>query len=212
MTEEEHDGLYKPVEATSKYRSIERFTPSIVKAMTKKIYWRTKRRYDRCMHIKKGRFVEFGDHFRYDRDSPYRAHIGDRTIFEAFNILNAQLGDVVVGKHCWFGVSNIIMGPLEVGDDTRTGPCVKILGPHHPILDIDERKPKTVIGNNVRLTTGAIILFGVRIGDNAVVSAGSVVTKDVPEGAFVGGNPARNLTSITNKAWSMAGAKPDVHA
>ena len=207
MASEESGGLYKPVEPTPKYRSIERFTPSIVKAVTKKVYWGTKRRYDRCMNIKKGRFVEFGDHFRCDRDAPYCAYIGDRTFFESYNILNIQLGDVVVGKNCGFGVFNILMGPLEIGDDTRTGPCVKIVGPHHPILDIGERKPKTVIGNNVRLTTGTIVLFGVKIGDNAVVSAGSVVTKDIPEGAFVGGNPARNLTSITNKAWSLASAK-----
>ena len=46
-----------------------------------------------------------------------------------------------------------------------------------------------------------IIVFGVFIGDNAVISAGAVVTKNVPEGAFVGGNPARNLTVLANKAW-----------
>ncbi len=56
----------------------------------------------------------------------------------------------------------------------------------------------TIIGNNVWLSTGCIIHFGVKIGDNAVVGPGSVVTKDVPENAYVAGNPARNITELSN--------------
>jgi acetyltransferase-like isoleucine patch superfamily enzyme len=59
----------------------------------------------------------------------------------------------------------------------------------------------TVIGNGVTIATGSIVLFGVKIGDNAVVSAGSVVNKDVPDNAFVAGNPARDITKIAQQAW-----------
>jgi acetyltransferase-like isoleucine patch superfamily enzyme len=76
------------------------------------------------------------------------------------------------------------------------------LGPRHPVLPREEiRRDKTVIGKDVWVSSGSIILFGVTIGDNAIISAGSVVTKDVPAGAFVGGNPARNLSSLVGPTW-----------
>ena len=71
-------------------------------------------------------------------------------------------------------------------------------------LDKEARKrQKTIIGNKVTLTTGSIILFGVTIGENAIVGPGSVVTKDVPPNSFVFGNPARDLTKIAGKFWQM---------
>jgi len=200
----------KPAKRMIVHRSIERLTPSFVKAAVKRFYWRINRLYARWHHIRKGRFVEFGYRFRFTRDEPYRASIGDRTIIEDFNVWSARQGDIVVGKHCWFGLYDIVMGPVEIGDDTETGPGVKILGPHHPIFDLDFRTDqKTVIGKNVRILAGSIILFGVKIGDNVIISAGSVVNKDVPEGAFVAGNPARNLSGIAHRAWEIAEAKTD---
>jgi acetyltransferase-like isoleucine patch superfamily enzyme len=208
VVEKEQSVVHKPAERITANRSIERITPSCVKATVKKVYWRLRRLYARYRHIEKGRFVEFGYRFRFTREGPYRAYVGERTVVEDFNVWSARQGDIVVGKHCWFGLYDIVMGPVEIGDDTETGPGVKILGPHHPVFDLDFRKEqKTIIGKNVRILAGAIILFGIRIGDNAVISAGSVVNKDVPDGAFVAGNPARNLSGITHRAWEMADTK-----
>jgi len=209
MTEEKRDDTIKPIQRTAPNRGIERFTPSFIKAGTKKIYWKAKRLYARYYCIEKGRFVEFGSRFRFTRNKPFRAYIGDGTLLEDYNIWSARQGDIVVGKGCWFGLYDIVQGPIEIGDNTETGPFVRFLGPHHPILDYDFRKGKTVIGNNVRILTGTIILFGVKVGDNAVISAGSVVTKDVPEGAFVGGNPARNLSAMAHKSWGLARPQRD---
>lgn len=210
MAEQEQSVAHRPPERMTVNRSIERFMPSFAKVCVKKIYWRIRRLYARYRHIQKGRFVEFGYRFRFTREEPYRAHVGDRTIVEDYNVWSARQGDIVVGEHCWFGLYDIVMGPVEIGDDTETGPGVKILGPHHPIFELDfPVQQKTVIGKNVRILAGAIILFGVKIGDNAVIGAGSVVNKDVPEGAFVAGNPARNLSSIAHRAWEIADAKTD---
>jgi len=191
------------------YRAIESITPTIVKVIAKRIYWKIRRRYNRLKYIKKERLAELGRHFRFDHAKPYRVYIGERTITEEFNVWNAMLGDIRIGKRCWFGLNNIIMGPVEIGDDLSTGPYVMVLGPRHPVLNKDEfQKEKTVIGNNVWISSGSIILFGVTIGDNAIISAGSVVTKDVPAGAFVGGNPARNLSAIAEKAWKQTDKHP----
>ena len=191
------------------YRGIESATPTIVKMITKRIYWKIVRLYNISRYIKKGRFVEFGYRFRFDRIKPYRAFVGERTIVEDFNMWNTQQGDIKVGKKCWFGLNNIVMGPIEIGDEVSTGPCVKILGSRHPALSAEkDNNQKTKIGNNVWISSGSIILFGVAIGDNAIISAGAVVTKDVPEGAFVGGNPARNLSAIAHKVWNQVDKHP----
>ncbi|HCO96275.1 MAG TPA: hypothetical protein DIU00_20435 [Phycisphaerales bacterium] len=190
------------------YKTIEFITPTFVKVIVKRIFWKIVRFYNRCRYIEKGRFVEFGYRFRFDRSSPYRARVGEKTIAEDFNVWNTDLGDITVGKNCWFGLNNVLMGPLEIGDQLSTGPYVKILGPRHPVPpQAAKQGEKTTIGNNVWLSTGSIILFGVNIGDNAIISAGSVVTKDVPAGAFVGGNPARNLSGLIKKAWKSTDAK-----
>lgn len=190
-------------------RAIESVTPTIVKTITKRIYWKIVRLYNRSRYIKKGRFVEFGYRFRFDRAKPYRAFVGEKTIVEDFNIWNTQLGDIKVGEKCWFGLNNIVMGPIEIGDEVSIGPYVKILGSRHPVLAAEkDDNQKTKIGNNVWISSGSIILFGVAIGDNAIISAGAVVTKDVPEGAFVGGNPARNLSAIVHKVWNQVDKHP----
>jgi len=190
------------IKKSALYRTIELITPSCVKMAAKRIFWKIIRFYNRCRYIEKGRFVEFGYRFRFDRSAPYRARIGERTIAEDFNVWNTDLGDITVGKNCWFGLNNVVMGPIEIGDELSTGPYVKILGPRHPVPpQAAKQRQKTRIGDKVWISTGSIILFGVEIGDNAIISAGSVVTKDVPAGAFVGGNPARNLSGIVEKAW-----------
>ena len=80
------------------YKTVESVTPSFVKAITKKIFWKIVRRYNRFRYIEKGRFVEFGYRFRFDRSAPYRARVGEKTITEDFNVWNTDLGDITVGK------------------------------------------------------------------------------------------------------------------
>lgn len=58
------------------------------------------------------------------------------------------------------------------------------------------RVERTVIGKKVFLGANAVVLPGVKIGDGAIVGAGAVVTKDIPAGMVVGGNPAKVITSV----------------
>lgn len=114
--------------------------------------------------------------------------------------------------HCDYG-SNISLGdgvflnfncvlldvvPIEIGAGTQIGPGVHIYAADHPRDPELRRKGfecgKPVrIGRNVWIGGGAIILPGVSIGDDAIIGAGAVVTRDVADGATVAGNPARRI-------------------
>ena len=93
---------------------------------------------------------------------------------------------------------------VSIGDKTQIGPAVQILAADHP-RDPAERTAglefgrPVRIGRNVWIGGGAIILPGVSIGDDALIGAGSVVTRDVPAGAVAVGNPARVRTESTSR-------------
>ncbi|GAA3843057.1 sugar O-acetyltransferase [[Pseudomonas] carboxydohydrogena] len=88
---------------------------------------------------------------------------------------------------------------VTIGDRTQIGPAVQIYAADHPRDPVQRRdgyefaRP-VAIGYDVWIGGGAIILPGVTIGDNAIIGAGSVVTRDVASGATVVGNPARAAT------------------
>jgi maltose O-acetyltransferase len=94
------------------------------------------------------------------------------------------------------GVILLDAAPIRIGAGSRLGPAVQLLTPDHP-RDPDDRRTGVetaepiVLGENVWLGGGVIVCPGVTIGDDAIVGAGSVVTRDVPAGATAVGNPAR---------------------
>ncbi|MDN5900410.1 MAG: sugar O-acetyltransferase [Brachybacterium sp.] len=90
---------------------------------------------------------------------------------------------------------------ITIGDDCQIGPNVQLLTPIHPIQpgprqERWERAEPIVIGNNVWRGGGVTVLPGVTIGDNAVIGASAVVTKDVPADVVAVGNPARVLREL----------------
>lgn len=90
---------------------------------------------------------------------------------------------------------------ITIGEDCQIGPNVQLLTPTHP-LEPQPRRDKLeaarpiIIGDNVWLGGGVIVLPGVSIGDNSVIGAGAVVTKDIPAGVVAVGNPARPTRSL----------------
>jgi acetyltransferase-like isoleucine patch superfamily enzyme len=106
--------------------------------------------------------------------------------------------NVFVNQNCTF----YDLGGLAIADDVMIGPNVTIITSGHPIEPSRRRafviaKP-IVIERNVWIAAGTTIIGGVTIGENSVVSAGSVVTKDVPPNTLVGGNPTRVIRSIAD--------------
>ena len=104
--------------------------------------------------------------------------------------------NVFVNQNCTF----YDLGGLDIADDVMIGPNVSIITASHP-LEPSQRRAATigrpiVIERNVWIAAGATIIGGLTVGENSVVAAGSVVTRDVPQNTLVGGNPARVIRSI----------------
>ncbi len=106
---------------------------------------------------------------------------------------NISLG---AGAFLNFGCVILDVVAVSIGDMTQIGPGVQILTADHP-RDAEERRRKlefgrpVLIGSNVWIGGGALILPGVTVGDDAIIGSGAVVTRDVANGATVVGNPAR---------------------
>src|SRR6201990_2125251 len=106
--------------------------------------------------------------------------------------------NVFINQNCTF----YDLGGLDIADDVMIGPDVSIITAGHP-LQPSQRRAVTIgrpimIERNVWIATGATIVGGVTVGENSVVAAGSVVTRDVPPDTLVGGNPARVIRAIGN--------------
>ncbi|SDM31871.1 Acetyltransferase (isoleucine patch superfamily) [Catalinimonas alkaloidigena] len=113
-----------------------------------------------------------------------------------------QLGRNVFINH---GCSFLDLGGITIEDEVMIGPRVNLTSENHPV-DPTNRKvlvpQRVVIKRNVWIGAGATILPGVTVGENAVVAAGAVVTKDVPANTVVGGVPARVLKHLTEQSAS----------
>ena len=120
-------------------------------------------------------------------------------IYANCGLSNVHIGDnVVINFNCNF----VDDCDIFIGDDCMIGPNCCIVAAIHPVSPrlrkhkLQFNKP-VKLGNNVWLGAGAHILPGVTIGDNSIVGAGSVVTRDVEANTIVVGSPARELRKIT---------------
>lgn len=120
--------------------------------------------------------------------------------FRCDNGLNIHVGNEFLAN---YNVTILDIRPVTMGDNVWIGPGTLITTVNHPLSPKGRRehlgiaKP-VIIGNDVWIGGNCTILPGVTIGNNVVVAAGAVVTKDVPDNCVVGGVPARKLRDIEN--------------
>ena len=114
---------------------------------------------------------------------------------------------IKIGNNSGLGINCRISGNVTIGDNVMMGPDVIIITKRHkfdrtdiPMIEQghDLEKPVT-IGNDVWIGARCIILPGVSIGDGAIIGAGAIVTKDIPEYAIACGNPAQVKKYRTGK-------------
>jgi maltose O-acetyltransferase len=110
--------------------------------------------------------------------------------------------NILLGERIFFNFNCVVLDVCRVtiGDFTMFGPAVQIYTATHPMNAAERRKHEygkpIEIGADVWVGGGAIICPGVKIGSRSVIGAGSVVTKDLPEGVFAAGNPCRVIRAI----------------
>jgi len=114
--------------------------------------------------------------------------------------------NIELGERVFFNFNCVVLDvcKVRIGSFTLLGPAVQIYTPLHP-LDAQLRRKQEYgkpveIGTDVWIGGGTIILPGVRIGDRAVIGAGSIVTRDVPEDTFAAGNPCRVIRNLVDPA------------
>lgn len=124
--------------------------------------------------------------------------LGDGVVIEDFSVINNGMGAVRIGDKSFIGLSNVIIGPVEVGKNVIFAQHVVVSGLNHgyedtsmPIKDQRCSTAKIMIGADSWIGANAVITAGVKIGKHVVVAGGSVVTKSVPDYCVVVGNPAR---------------------
>ena len=113
---------------------------------------------------------------------------------------------------------------VTIGDDCNFGPNLTIVTPVHPMLPEERRfmldkdgikrhlcyaKP-VVIGKDCWFGANVVVCPGVTVGDNCVIGAGSVVTRDIPPNSFAAGNPCRVIRDITESDTMLN--KPEILA
>lgn len=100
-----------------------------------------------------------------------------------------------------YNLTALDVAPIRIGEHCQIGPGVQLLTPTHPLdparrrSGVEAGAPIT-LGDNVWLGGGVVVCPGVSIGEDSVIGAGSVVTRDIPAGVLAAGNPARVLRDL----------------
>jgi maltose O-acetyltransferase len=114
---------------------------------------------------------------------------------------------ITIGAGCFINYDAIFLdcASIAIGDNVSIGPRVQLVTALHPVDDREARRAgwesaaPITIGDNVWLAAGVIVCPGVTIGNDTVIGAGSVVTKDVPAGVLAAGNPCRIIRALADQ-------------
>jgi len=157
---------------------------------------------------------------RPSNEAPFRliddAEFGEGVVVQSFtNLYGCRIGDgtrvgpfveiqhgVVIGAYCKIQSHAFVCTGVEIGDEVFVGHGVIFINDKFPHAttrggamqtEADWPLLRTVVERRASLGSGAVVLGGIRIGDEAVVGAGAVVTRDVAPGETVAGSPARAI-------------------
>ncbi|HQS24126.1 MAG: acetyltransferase [Sphingobacteriia bacterium 24-36-13] len=126
--------------------------------------------------------------------------LGKKAVIEDFCCINNMVGDVFIGENAHLGLSNTLIGPVSIGNNTILAQNIVLSGLNHgyadpdiPIKDQKETTATITVEEDCWIGANSVVVAGVTIGKHSIIAGGSVVTKNVPPYTIVGGNPAKVL-------------------
>ena len=124
----------------------------------------------------------------HDHVNLYKCRIGRRCKIDSFVYIEEG---VVVGDNCKIRPFVFIPTGVTIEDDVFVGPNVTFTNDRYPKVQGEWKPLETKVKQGAAIGANSVVLPGVTVGKNALIGAGSVISKDVPENAIVVGNPAR---------------------
>lgn len=141
--------------------------------------------------------------------------MGSQSTIEDFCTINNGVGDVIIGNHTLVGMSNVIIGPVTIGNNVIFAQNIVVSGLNHEYRDINipiqQQKiivTPIIIEDDCWIAANAVITAGVTIGKHSVIAAAAVVTKNVPPYSVAAGNPAMVIKKydFNLNEWVLVGA------
>ncbi|WP_419800586.1 acyltransferase [Mucilaginibacter sp.] len=139
-----------------------------------------------------------------------RFEMGRNAVIEDFCTVNNGVGDVLIGNDATIGMSNVLIGPVQIGNNVIIAQNVVISGLNHNYEDVNlpiqaqgVRTAPIMVEDDCWIGANAVITAGITVGKHSIIAAGAVVTKNVPAFCIAAGNPARIIKryDATQKAW-----------
>ncbi len=132
--------------------------------------------------------------------------VGRKSLIEASAVVCTWHGDVILGDGAHVGIGSIVIGPVRMGENSACGQHCFISGQSHRYEDLSVNFLRqgseialVVIGKDVWIGSNCVILPGVKIGDHAVIGAGSTVVEDIAPRTVAVGKPARIIKQYNSR-------------
>jgi acetyltransferase-like isoleucine patch superfamily enzyme len=147
---------------------------------------------------------------RSPRHQRHRLVLAKKSLIEDSCVVCTWHGDVILKEGASIGIGSIVIGPVTMGEGSICSQNCFIGGQSHIFQNVSKdylrqgvETKQVVIGKNVWIGSNAVILLGVKIGDNSVIGAGSTVVDDIPPYSVAVGNPARVVKryNFETKKW-----------
>ncbi len=137
--------------------------------------------------------------------------LGENSTIEDFCTVNNGVGDVIIGNGVRVGMSNVLIGPIQIGNNVIFAQNIVSSGLNHGYEDINipiSKQPtstsKITVEDDCWIGANVVITAGVTIGKHCVIAAGAIVTKSIPPFSIAVGNPAKVIKqyNFETKEWA----------